>query len=57
MKSIRTKNTVMVKTNKGLGLFLYEFVDCARMVSIRAQSTIRAGGFSSAQLAATREIW
>jgi len=31
-KRIRTKITVMDKTNNGLGLFLYKIADCARTV-------------------------
>jgi hypothetical protein len=30
-KRIRTKNTVIDKSNNGLGLFLYKIVDCVRM--------------------------
>jgi hypothetical protein len=30
-------------------VLFYKIVDCARMAFIRAQSTIRADGFSSAQ--------
>jgi hypothetical protein len=30
IKNIRTKNTVMVKSKNGLGLFSYDPVDCAR---------------------------
>jgi hypothetical protein len=50
IKSIHSKNTVMVKSNNGMGLFLYKIVDSARMVFIRAESAIRADGFSSAHV-------
>jgi hypothetical protein len=30
IKTIRTKNTVMDKSNNGLGLFLYKIADCVR---------------------------
>jgi hypothetical protein len=48
-KTIRTKNTVIDKSNHSAGI-LYQIADCARMVFIRAQSTIRADAFTSAQL-------
>jgi len=48
IKTIRTKNTVMVNSKYGVG-FLYKIADGARMVFIRAPSAIRADGFSSAQ--------
>jgi hypothetical protein len=47
-KRIRTKNTVMVNTKHSAGVIQ----DCrlrADVLFIRAQSTIRADGFSSAQ--------
>jgi hypothetical protein len=40
----------MVKSNKGMGLFLYKIAVSARMVFIRAETAIRADGFLSAQL-------
>jgi hypothetical protein len=49
MKRIRTENTVSDNGNNGFGLLLSKIVDCARMIFIRAQSTIRADGFAFAQ--------
>jgi len=48
IKGIRAENAVSVN-NKGSVGVLYEIVDSARMVFIRAESTICADGFSSAQ--------
>jgi hypothetical protein len=31
IKTIRTKNAVMIKSNDGLRLFLYKIADCVRM--------------------------
>jgi len=47
-KRIRTKNTVMIKTRTALG-FHQDRRLCADVLFIRAQSAIRADGFSSAQ--------
>ncbi|MBI5912586.1 MAG: hypothetical protein HY848_21860, partial [Betaproteobacteria bacterium] len=49
-KHIRTKNTVMDKSNDGLGFaFIQDRRLRADVLFIRAQSTIRVDGFSSAQ--------
>jgi len=42
-ESVRAENPVLIKTKNG-GWAFYQIVDCARMVLIRAQSTIRADG-------------
>jgi len=48
-KRIRTENTVTVNNKHSAGV-LYKIADCVRTASRhRAQSTIRADGFSSAQ--------
>ncbi|MBI5909813.1 MAG: hypothetical protein HY848_07665 [Betaproteobacteria bacterium] len=47
---IRTENAVMDKNNKGLGVaFIQDRRLRADVLFIRAQSAIRADGFSSAQ--------
>ena len=47
-KRIRTENTVMDKSKDSAGVS-YKIADCDDVLFIRAQSTIRADGFSSAQ--------
>jgi hypothetical protein len=44
-KRIRTENTVMDKTNHGLGLLLSKIADCARMCfsSVRSRRSARTG--------------
>jgi hypothetical protein len=32
IEKIRTNNTVLIKNNNGLGLFLYKIADCAQIV-------------------------
>ena len=54
IKGIRAENTIGVNGKDGFG-FLYKIADCARMVSIRAQSTIRADGTPSAQFATLQQ--
>jgi len=46
IKRIRAENAVSVNNSVG---FLFKIADSARMVFIRAESAIRADGFSSAQ--------
>ena len=48
INGIRAENAVMVNHKDSVG-FLYEIAESARMVFIRADSAIRADGFSSAQ--------
>jgi len=48
-KRILIEITVMVRSKDGLGVLLSKIVDCADVLFIRAQSMIRADGFSSAQ--------
>src|SRR5450830_254633 len=45
IKTIRTKNTVMDKSNSGLELVLYKIVDCVRMCfsSARNRRSARTG--------------
>ena len=52
---IRAGNTVLTYKKNGSWV-LYKIVDCARMVSIRAQSTIRADGTPSAQIATLQQL-
>jgi hypothetical protein len=44
-KRIRTENTVIGKSNNGLGLFLYKIADSARMCfsSVRYRRSARTG--------------
>jgi hypothetical protein len=49
-KRIRTKNTVMDKSNNGLGLVLYKIADCVRMCFSSAHNR------RSARTAAVRAI-
>jgi hypothetical protein len=49
LRAARANRVFCTDNNKDGVVFLYEIVDCARMAVIRAQSTIRADSFSSAQ--------